>query len=768
MTIKKWQGLRDDLSVMADEGMLTATNVSYQVTGECRRRPGLGENKIEESGTLVTEWSDNFGTAYLVFNVGDGRLRTVKISDGTEKTVLSGISTQRGSFTKSNGRLYFTNGFNPMCRLTIASGTTETAGITAPAAVIGSPAATAGSTTSGTHLLRYRYFDSKSLYMSDPSPALSYSATGPQTLTFSIGAAGTNIIRSTDSKVDQVIIEMTDSASSTYYRAATVNQILTGTTVSMADADLVLQVAASRDGEFSHQPPPLAKFITEHRARLFAWGQLNVTLTGVTLATGASAGSATVTGATMSSGWAGFLMRVDGDSKQYRIAAMSGTGLASLSEVYTGTAAVKTGVQFFSPTPDMLYWTRAGFPESWNPLSFARRVLQNQADTPAGEHSFNEVLYLFGQRTIRGLDFASDPALGQIQQIATEMGLWNNNCLVEAAGYLFGWGRSGAWYLSGQLPIHISKGIDDTLEDDVDVSKSEQFHGVYNPRERCITWFYCTSSDTYPKHAFTWDLDNEQMTQRLWYQSILASTQITGGSTGVTQAYLADENGYTWPMANNKHDGVPASMSGGVVTVFTASTTVVTVSGATFATGTASNLKGVMATKSPNSTPESRVIVSNTSSTFTVLPAFSAAPTTDDNVYLGSIPVTIRSKWIDFGSLDQKKRPSHISIKKVPGTSAGQVKVGFYFDFSTTANAFSKGASDLDPDGVTMVDGALYVTVDLDGGSGDGVAYVPMSASWSRCVSVFLTCDRPQDVLKLIDVSFVIKNGRSVIEVTDE
>src|SRR5262249_44161269 len=151
---------------------------------------------------------------------------------------------------------------------------------------------------------------------------------------------------------------------------------------------------------------------------------------------------------------------------------------------------------------------RAGFPESWNTTSFARRVLQNQSDIPSGMHSFNEVLYLFGQRTIRGLDYASDPALGQIQQIASEMGLWNNNCLVEADGYLWGWGRSGAWYLNGMLPVHVSKPVDDTLDSSVDTTKSSQFHGVYNPRERCVMWFYCTSSDTYPKHAFCWDLDN--------------------------------------------------------------------------------------------------------------------------------------------------------------------------------------------------------------------------------------------------------------------
>ncbi len=315
------------------------------------------------------------------------------------------------------------------------------------------------------------------------------------------------------------------------------------------------------------------------------------------------------------------------------------------------------------------------------------------------------------------------------------------------------------------LPVHISKRVDDTLETDVDTTKSEQFHGVYNPRERCIMWFYCTSTDTYPEHAFCWDLDKQEMTLRSWRQGIRASTQITGGSTGLTQAYLADENGYTWPMKNDAHDGVPASMSGGAITVYSATTTIVTVTGATFATGVNSNIVGVVAVTSSGA---ESVVTANTSTTFTVSPAFAAAPSGE--VYLGSIPVALRSKWIDFGNLDQKKRPNHLSIKMRPTTGTtfvGRMNIGFYFDFSASAHIFTKRASDLDPEGTTITDGATTCVVYLDGGDGSGVVYVPMSAVWSRSVSIFMTCDRPVDLLKVIDISFVIKNGHSVVEVTD-
>src|SRR5690242_11172612 len=102
--MKNWQGYREDLSVVAEDGMARAENVSFYVQGELRRRPGLA-GKINEAGILVTEWTDPFGTPYYVFNSGSGTLRAVKVSDGTETTVVSSLNTtNRGCFAKSNGR----------------------------------------------------------------------------------------------------------------------------------------------------------------------------------------------------------------------------------------------------------------------------------------------------------------------------------------------------------------------------------------------------------------------------------------------------------------------------------------------------------------------------------------------------------------------------------------------------------------------------------------------------------------------------------------
>ncbi len=773
--MRNWQGLREDLSVTSEDGMLTATNVSYKIIGELRRRPGL-TGRLDESGTLVREWTDPFGAAYLVYNSGSGTIRTVKLSDNSETTVASSLNTAiRGCFATSNGRLMFVNDFDAMQRIERGDATGGTVGIAAPTLAIGTPtSAVTGTVTIGTHGMRYRYFDSKSLYMSDPSPQTDITTAAGVTLSFDITASGGGgqIIRSTDAKVDQVIVELTDAGSSTFYRASTVNQVLTGTTVSTDDTSLRAGTLAARDGDFGHQQPPLCSMLIEHRGRLFGWGSTVYPVTGVTVTTGTTAAArVTVTGNTFSPNWAGRLIKIASDTKAYRITAVTGTSGLVLSEAYTGTAATVTGVQVFSATPDMLYWTRAGFPEAWNPTSFARRVLQNQSDIPAGVASYNDTLYLFGQRTMRGLDYAADPATGSLIQVATEMGLWNQRCLVEAGGRLYGWGRSGAWSINGLIPLHISRAVDPAVDGSTaglttnfDPAQFERFHGVFDPRERVINWFYCTDTETYPKHAISYDIDRDCWQLRSWKQGMQASALTTGGTTNPTRAIVADENGYTWYLTPDRFDGVSAYLADGVLSVTTGTTSVVTVSQA-LPTTAPDDLAGTIVTTSSGA---ECVIASNTANTITVSTPFASAPLGGSELFVGQIDYAVKSKWIAAQSLDAKKRPAYCAVHLVPGFSTGKLTFNVFLDYASSAYVYTKGSGDTDLDGVTITDGSANVILDNDGGSGDGVLFVPLPAEWHRSIAVQITSTRPSDLIKLLDIDLVYKDKHSIMKVEAE
>ncbi len=761
MRVKTWQGLRDDASQVADEGLLTATNVSHRVQGEIRRRPGLA-HRINQGGSLVTEWTDPFGVPFLVYNAATGSLVGVKISDSSTATLISGLnSTLRGCWAKSNGRLYFCNGFDAMQVMERGDSTGTAAGIAAPAAAIGTPTATAtGVVTVGTHGMRYRYYNSKSLYLSDPSSQTNITLTGNVTLSFSIGAAGTNIIRSTDGKVDQVIVELTDAGSSAFYRAATVNQVLTGAEVNFVDTDLINQVAATRDGDFGHQQPPIFALAVEHRGRVFGWGQITVGLTTLTVATGSTTMS--VTGSQMSPNWAGFLVRVGTDSKAYRITAVSGTTKIIVSEGYTGAASSTATATVFHAQPDLLYWSRSGFPESYNPLSFARRVLQNASDSPAGLYSNTEILYLFGQRTVRALDYTTDPAAGKLLQVASEFGLWNQHCLVEANGRIYGWGRSGAWYLSDLDAVHISRPVDDRIDgtdssssDIVDVTKSEQFHGVFDPWERCITWHYGTAAEDFCSHALRYDIERKTWSIGTRKQALKASSQTTGGTTNRTRAVVVDTNGYTWYLTPGVFDG--SSYSGSVLVVSTtgATTTAIPVT-VPLTTGT-NDLRGVIATYSGQDIQ----VISNTSTTLMLNSALTAAPTIGSEVFLGVIAFTISTKWVALTDLVNKQRPSYLVIKMVPGTATGQLTLKFYTDFSTTPVTLTKGASDTLPDGLSWTNGATFASVDLDCGSGDGMVAMPLTMQFHRAIRAELSSTRPDGLIRVLDLAFIAKTARS-------
>jgi hypothetical protein len=443
----------------------------------------------------------------------------------------------------------------------------------------------------------------------------------------------------------------------------------------------------------------------------------------------------------------------------------------TLSSVYTGGTTTNT-ITVVASAPDTLYWSRAGYPESFKPSDWARRVLQNQSDVPAGMISQHNALILCGQRTIRVLDYSIDPASGQINQIPSEMGLWNQHCLIEAGGKIYGWGRTGVWSLDGLLPQHLSRPIDTTVEADFDASYSERFHGIYDPRERVLLWFYVASGETKPRRAICYDLDRQIWSTRTFRQEIMCST-LVAGTTNTVRAFVGDSYGTSWYLTADRFDGVPLALvnSGGAYTgVLTVATTGATnhfiyVSQA-LPTGSSDygpdNLDGCILYNP--TTDEECLIYANTADRLEVDGSFSSPPTIGTELYVGSFEWKMRTKWADGQGMQTKKRPSYLMVRKVPGTNIGKLKVRIYEDFSTTPMAFTLDSDDTFPDGVSWTNGATYASVDLDGGSGDGIAFVPLSANWKRVISAEVSSVRPDDPLKLLEFGFLSESKRSEVE----
>jgi len=150
---------------------------------------------------------------------------------------------------------------------TIASTTTipvlsyRNAGIIAPS---GTPTGGTpfGTSTPGTHLIRYRYVDATRNRLSNPSTAVSVISTAVQAVSISVVASG-------DAFVTGIQVEMSGAGASTFYIAST-NANTTGTiSVSMTDDILVIKIPSSVNGDFGHSPPPTYLLMCENRQRMW-------------------------------------------------------------------------------------------------------------------------------------------------------------------------------------------------------------------------------------------------------------------------------------------------------------------------------------------------------------------------------------------------------------------------------------------------------------------------------------------------------------------
>ena len=106
-------------------------------------------------------------------------------------SLATGLNTaNRLCLASLQGKMYATNNFNPVKTWNGLTAALQDAGITGPSLVIGTPTTGAGGLSNGDHLIRYRYKDTTTGYVSNPSPALTYTVSaGNGILTFGIGVA---------------------------------------------------------------------------------------------------------------------------------------------------------------------------------------------------------------------------------------------------------------------------------------------------------------------------------------------------------------------------------------------------------------------------------------------------------------------------------------------------------------------------------------------------------------------------------------------------
>lgn len=745
--MRKWQGVTgSDTDI--DGGFLALRNVSLRIQGELRRRPGLG-TKYTTANRAMSMVEHPVAGAFVVVSDGSGNVVGSALTTATNTTLKTGLSSDfRGNFASNNGKLYYNDDFDSTIRIDRGDANAFTAGIAAPSVTPTASDGSAGLSTAGVHRIRYRYRDTTTGYPSNPSAEVSLTSTGTTIIVVGVTASG-------DAKVNNIIVEMTAAGGSVFYIVDTSNLNSTGNvSVSMTDTTLLTQLASdSYYGDFGHEPPPTISIMAEHRGRMFGWITSKRTRTGCTI----SNGSPTISGTLFptNTAWNGRLVLVNAETTPYVIVSTTSTTI-TLSKNYGGAASGgANSIVVYATAPDMLYWSRAGYPESWKPSAWARRVLNNN-DTPTALISANDILYVFGQRTVRAFVYTVDPAAAQLRTIPVASGCYNQNCVINADGRVFYYGQGGAFELQGGIPTHISLDIDFATEALIDRTQMETFHGVYDPYERVLWWFFCRTGDTVPKDYIAYDLITEQWTQGTFRQGIQCSFTI-GSSQISARPYLGDANGYIWRLANGVFDGVPSSMSSGLITCNTGSTVSVLQINEALPTGS-TNLNGVILFNP--TTLEAIAIASNTASTITLASPLATAPSAATELYLGSIDCYGLAEWWIGPKLQFYKRPGYVTIEHLSDTGVVQLQLRFFVDYSATPNSFTLGANDTPPDGVTFANGGTIMTVDTSKQA--GVLYCPFSDKWHRLARWEMTQNRPVGLLRLLDIDFLVTDKEQI------
>jgi hypothetical protein len=619
-------------------------------------------------------------------------------------------------------------------------------GTPTPLSGVGSNHVTQGDTSGwldiGTHLLRYRYANSKTQYVSNPSPLHTIESLPRGSSNGSAALSGTGsfytfsgVVKSADPKVDRIIFEMTDAGGGAYYQA-TVLANSSWHSVAFRTKDADLRANPLFWDEFGHDVPTVFAFLEPFRGRLWGVGQYVYTA-GQARVIG-TAVSVQGSGTTWKSAAKGRIMLLSGGTRRF-IESVQNSSTIILQSAHA--SASLRNYKIISETPDVLRFSKALFPESW-PNQNSIRVLDGKPEKAKSIKGWRRDLIILGERSMERLVFTDDPFLdGNLEPVEGERGAASRRVVQDVEDALFALDYKGLHRFVGGTPEHIAPGLDplfdpgDNTHGYVDFSFRKTFHSVHYPNRHQILWFVVINgepddSTTYskPHHAISYDYQNGIVAVLKFDVAVVAST-VTPGADGTSQTVLADENGRLWVFGIGNTDGVHSSSAKSFTVKSGTTKSNILVSAATlYASG--SRLDGAYAHWVEGN--QTKIIMSNSASGMLLASAdaYSSAPSVGDTITLGRIYSMWKSKAFFFESpMNRRADGRYLHLFYEP-KSSGEIRIRFYLDRSSTAyddysESTSNGGIAQDPDN-------NYYTVDLTTTS--GYARVPLPSDGSHTV----------------------------------
>lgn len=630
--------------------------------------------------------------------------------------------------------------------------TSADAGIAGPSREVAAwaPAPSEGTGTNGitvgTHLVRYRYKDSRTGFVSDPSNTYSLAqVNASKKRTFNVSTSGaTNMIRSTTTRVDRLIVEMTLAGGTVFFVAADVAQTVSSVDVDITDRSLVaFRLPWPSDG---HLPPPIVRHVFSYRGRLWYYGQIVYPVSA-----DFSNGSTTVTAFGTSTWPTAFLRPTTAmtpsqrtrrlllypiDAKPYEVDHAADTTHMTLVEPHVGTIT-QTNSSLLSLDAPVLYYSAPGYPESVPLTNFVTGPGLEPIKAAIGV--LNGIL-LFGVSTMHYLRYTDEPGLdGSMRQVSADRGSVGHAVTVNVDDVVYTLDRNGITEWSGGGPVPISRPIESVIRR-IAFNYEGIFHACYYPRAREVRWFVALDAQTTPLAYLAWNV-----VKRIWTMGTLEVAAYSSAlvQTGTaTRAVIGDANGHVWLDDAGTTVGVATGCTGYPKGLVAAGATVTVVPFSNLAGLPTAGVAMTGVTVHFERLNETRVIASNTTSGVTVSPGFTSAPVVGDVLWFGRVKALLKTKCFTFDSKEKHKgRFVHVWFK--PLASQRYVRVRIYRDWSATAMSWSE--ADWRRTG-TPPRGTLYPDPDdangggtdwkVDVGLADGVARIPLGDQAVRVTEV--------------------------------
>jgi len=682
---------------------------------------------------------------------------------------------------------YLSNGWGKMQRWDGLSSAIEDAGITGPSQEPDSwvpvPTTAVGDSTLGVHVFRYRYLDSKTGYVSDPSEEREATVgSAAEKLTFSIASAGTSadIVGAgdvdIDSKVDRIVLEATVAGGSLFFKVAEVANESGTTSVVFNISDANLQQRFLPWPDDGHQVPPIARYVVSHRERLWLFGQVThavgtATFTNAStdVAEGSTApgwdadtlGDSTATPAKVGS--VTWLVQRDGDAVAYEIDHFDASAnKIVLTSAYAGVTGSNVAYKIFSRA-NVIWASNPSYPEGFTSLKFLTGPAGELSGTLTAGAGYGPVMVFFSLSGTYRLSWDQGPLVDpQLTPVSVKRGALNQRVVVFVEGVLYAMDNEGWHAYSGVFPRHISNDIDD-LRDSIDYAQADAFHSVFIPELRAIRWYVCYSGDTIPKNFLQYDIDKNSWSTGA-HEVGIQDSRLAPTSSGLS-VYLGDENGHTWVGDTGTADGCIAAESH--LTVGASATTTSIPVDETLGT-TNEGLAGCMAywVEGPaddgTDDGESRLISSNTASALTVA-AFSEAPAQGDTIWVGRIPSKLKTRAFVAPRAGPKNvhRPRYCWLMFEPTSASRHLLVRMYDDYSSTAKTWG-GASFRNTTGAVTPPGkdADIATTDwkIDMSTTGGVARIGLG-EFVRSVEVEFEINEPDAEVEIFHVELDGEEG---------